>query len=355
MRSRDRARSRRIKPTRSVQLHNFECNNPAVWPVATRFSKCKIPNTRKPPEISPWSKSTNALVELSNSTAQLVERAGSSVVAVRGGGRWSSSGIHWRSGVIVTAEEVLERDENIRLVLPGGREVGAFLAGRDPTTDVAVLRFEPGGLPIAATAGATSRPGEVVAAVGSYEGAPLASLGVVAHNGAAWQSIRGGAIDSLIRLDLRLSPAAEGGAAVNSFGRVIGMAVLGPRRRPLAIPASTIERSIDQLLTRGRVYRGYLGAGLQTMRPEHAAEGSRSPKDGRGVLVVSVDPEGPSARAGMLVGDLVAGWDGKPIDRVRDIMRLLGPESVGTTVDLTLVRAGAPATLKVTIGERPMT
>jgi S1-C subfamily serine protease len=298
---------------------------------------------------------TNALIELSDSTAQLVERAAGCVVAVHGGSRWSSSGIHWRSGVIVTAEEVLERDENIKLVLLGGRAVGASLVGRDPTTDVAVLRFLPDGLPIAATAGATSRPGQVVAAIGSYEGAPLASLGVVAYNGAAWQSMRGGAIDSLIRLDLRLSPAAEGGAAVDAFGRVIGMTVLGPRRRPLVIPASTIERSIDQLLTRGRVYRGYLGAGLQTMRSEQAAGSSRSPQGGHGVLVVSVDPEGPSARAGLLVGDIVTDWNGKPIDRVRDIMRLLAAESVGTTVDLRLVRAGEPATLKVIIGERPVT
>ena len=108
-------------------------------------------------------------------------------------------------------------------------------------------------------------------------------------------------------------------------------------------------------MTRGRVYRGYLGAGLQTMRSEQAAGSSRSPQGGHGVLVVSVDPEGPSARAGLLVGDIVTDWNGKPIDRVRDIMRLLAAESVGTTVDLRLVRAGEPATLKVIIGERPVT
>src|SRR5256885_16852919 len=145
--------------------------------------------------------STNPLVAFSDHTAQLVERAAGSVVAVHGGGRWSASGIHWRSGVVVTAEEALERDENIKVTLPGGRQVEASLAGRDPTTDVAVLRFQPDGLPIAPTADAAPlRPGHIVLAIGNHEGAPIASLGIVANVGGSWQSVRGGSIDNLIRV-----------------------------------------------------------------------------------------------------------------------------------------------------------
>src|SRR6478672_12483568 len=118
---------------------------------------------------------TNALAALSDCTVQLVERSARSVVAVHSGGRWPASGIHWRSGIVVTAEEVLERDENIRLTLPGGRLVEASLAGRDPTTDVAVLRFQPDGLPVAATADASLRAGQVVMAVGNHDGGPLAA------------------------------------------------------------------------------------------------------------------------------------------------------------------------------------
>ena len=120
------------------------------------------------------------LLAFSDDAAELVERTAGSVVAVHGGGRWSSSGIHWRSGVIVTAEEVLERDENIKLTLPGGRIADALLAGRDPTTDVAALRFQPDRLPVATTAGASLRAGHVVVAVGNHDGAPLAALGIVA-------------------------------------------------------------------------------------------------------------------------------------------------------------------------------
>ena len=296
----------------------------------------------------------NPLAAWSDRTAQIVELAASSIVAVHGGSRRSSSGIHWRSGVIVTAEERLEGDDNIKVTLPGGRLVEASLAGRDPTTDVAVLRFQPDGLPIASIADGFLRPGHIVLAVGNYEGGPLAALGIIAIAGGTWHSVRGGTIDSLIRLDLVLSPAAEGGALIDVQGRVVGMAVLGPRRRALAIPGSTINRAVDQLLARGHVFRGYLGASLQPVKREPASNGSQSLGSGRGVLVASLDPDGPSARAGMLVGDIVTAWDGKPIDRVREIIRLLGPESVGRTVDLSLIRGGTPAALKVVIGERPV-
>ncbi|MGH7485229.1 MAG: S1C family serine protease [bacterium] len=297
----------------------------------------------------------NPLIMFSDHAAQLVERAASGIVSVHGGGRRSSSGIHWRSGVIVTAEEVLEHDEDIKITLPGGRLVEASLIGRDPSTDVAVLRFQPDGLPAAETADATSlRPGHVVLAIGCHEGAPVASLGIVATAGAAWHSRRGGTIDSLIRLDLALSAAAEGGAVVDAQGRVVGMAVLGPRRRVLAIPTVTVDRAVDQLLARGHVFRGYLGAGLQPVRHGRPSKDAQPSDSGRGILVASIDPEGPAARAGLLVGDIVTAWNEKPIDRVRDVMRSLGSDSVGNTVNLGLLRGGAPATLKVVIGERPV-
>ena len=295
----------------------------------------------------------NMLASSSENIAAIVERAASNIVTVHGAGRWSASGIHWRSGVIVTAEERLERDENIALTLPGGRQVEASLAGRDPTTDVAVLRFQPDGLPIAAITDAPARAGQLVLAVGARDGAALAALGIVAFAGGAWRSARGGTIDSLIRLDLSLSPAAEGGALVEAQGRVIAMTVLGPCRRALAIPVSTINRAVDQLLAKGHVVRGYLGAGLQALPRE-----SRTTPTGtsaQGLIVVSIDPDGPSARAGLLVGDIITTWDGDRIERVRDVMRRLGPESAGNAIDLTVTRGGAPKTIRVVIGERPVT
>lgn len=283
----------------------------------------------------------------SDRLAALVDTAARSVVAVHGGGRRSTSAIHWRPGILVTAEEALEREDDIAVTLPDGRRVAATLAGRDPSTDVAVLRFPPDGVPVAQRGDAAAlRPGHLVLAVGRHEGGAIASHGIAGFIGGAWQSQRGGTIDQLLRLDLNLSPAAEGGALVDTAGQVLGMTVLGPRRRALAIPASTIDRAVDQLLAKGHVARGYLGAALQRVRLGGDA--------GRGVLVIGVDADGPGARAGLLVGDVIVSWNGAPVTRVREVMRLLGTDSVGTQVQLGLVRAGNPQTLGVTIGERPL-
>ena len=225
---------------------------------------------------------------------------------------------------------------------------------RDPSTDVAVLRFQPDGLPTAASASASLRAGEAIFAVGSHEGTVLAAFGIVALAGGAWRSSRGGTIDNFIRLDLALNPVAEGGALIDVQGRVLGMTVLGPRRRALAIPTSTIERAVDQLLARGHLFRGYLGAGLRPLKGELQQDTSPTSGGGRGVLVIDVDPEGPSKRAGLLVGDIIISWNGKPIDRVRDVMHLPGLESVGTSVGLGLIRGGVSATLQLIIGERPI-
>lgn len=312
----------------------------------TEFNKTESNKTE--PDMT-----ADPLAAFSDHAARLVERAAAGIVAVHGGGRRSTSGIHWRPGIIVTAEEVLERDEGIKVTLAGGRMVKAALVGRDPTTDVAVLRFQPDGLAAAQTADAASlRAGHVVLAIGNHQGAPVASLGIVAVAGGAWHSQRGGAIDSLLRLDMTLSPAAEGGALVGTQGRVVGMAVLGPRRRVLAIPTSTIDRVVDQLLAKGHVYRGYLGAGLQPVRLARSAGDMPPSGSAHGVLVVSLDPEGPAARAGLMVGDIVTAWNAQPVDRVREIMRFLGPDSVGRTVDLGLLRGGAATAIKVVVGER---
>jgi S1-C subfamily serine protease len=287
------------------------------------------------------------LAALSHNLAERVERSAPFIVAVQGGGR-PQSGIHWRPGIIVTAEEVLERDEELSLTLPDGKQVPASLAGRDPTTDVAVLRFQPDGLATAVHGSAAElRVGQLVLAIGRVESGIVAHHGIVAHAGGAWQSQRGGTIDRLIRLDLGLGPSVEGGAVIDMSGQVLGMAVRGPRQRALAIPGSTIDRSVDLLLRKGHVTRGYLGASLQPVR--HAGQGAT------GVLVSGLDPEGPAAKAGLMVGDIITAWNGTALDRVRVLMRALGTESVGRSVTLSLSRGGVAHSLDVTIGERPLT
>jgi S1-C subfamily serine protease len=302
--------------------------------------------------------SADVLLHLSTSSAAAVDRAARSVVTVHARDRLGASGVLWRDGVVVAASDAVERDEDLAVTLPDGQRLTAALAGRDPTTDIAVLRVESTqGVTVTETGDpAALRPGHFVLAVGrrSDEGAAVvASLGIVATSAGPWRSMRGGAIDRLIRLDLRLDPTAEGGALVDAAGKTMGIVVPGPRRRVLAIPATTIDRVAEQLLAKGRIPRGYVGLGMRRVRLDAKSAQSLSPPRRMGVIVLSVDPDGPAARAGLMLGDVLTTWGGSPVADVRDIMERLGPESVGTAVELGVIRAGTPTRASVAIVERP--
>jgi S1-C subfamily serine protease len=253
-----------------------------------------------------------------------------------------ASGFVWREGVVVTADEALEGEEGFHVHLPDGSRAEATLAGRDPSTDVALLRVAgalPGPLPLV---DGSRSVGEIVLALGRSAEGPVAAMGVVGALGPAWRSLRGGNIDARVTLGLRLPRAAEGGVAVDAEGRAFGMAVFGPRRSALVIPAATIERVAPRLLEHGRIARGYLGLGLQPIRLEESGETA--------VLIVSVDPGGPGRRAGLVQGDILVAFDGQPVQGLR---QRLGPDSVGRTVQLTVLRGGERRAVAITIGESP--
>ena len=287
----------------------------------------------------------NPLETLSAALSALVARASPGVVAVRSHRAWSS-GFIWKPGLVVTADEALAEDGEVAVTLPGGESVAASLVGRDPSTDVALLRVGRTDIQPAALSQALVAAGALAVAVGSQDGTPVAALGAVSVAGAAWRSMRGGEISARIELDVALRRHAEGGLALDAAGQAFGMAVLGPRRRVLVIPAATIERVAAQLEARGRVVRGYLGLGLQPIRLDG---GGGAP----GVIVMSVDPQGPGAAAGIRQGDVIAAWDGRPVGGVSALLRALGPDSVGSTATLSLRRAGAPLEVRLTVGEKP--
>jgi S1-C subfamily serine protease len=284
--------------------------------------------------------------QLSDALAGIVDRASSSVVAVHST-RSRSSGFVWRQGLIVTADEALDDEGDITVVLPGGETLAANLVGRDPTTDVALLLVDRTNSPSVTLESASVPAGALAWAVGSLQGAPIAAFGTVSFVGGAWRSFRGGEIDARIELDLSLRRAGEGGVALDASGRAFGMVVFGPRRRVLVIPAATIERVAATLETHGKVPRGYLGLGLQPTKVDG--------DDGLGVMVMSVDPKGPGAAAGVRQGDVIIKWNDQPIQGVRMLLRTLGPATVGSTVKLALRRGGEPVEAHLTLSERPET
>ncbi|HVW93143.1 MAG TPA: S1C family serine protease [Devosia sp.] len=276
---------------------------------------------------------------ISAATARAAER----VVAIESAGPWSVSGVLWRSGLVVTAHEGLPGDEDFSVLLPDGRKTVASLIGRDPSTDVALLKLDSGVWTDWAAA-PTPQVGSLALAVGRGEFGPLAAFGAVSEAGPAWRSLKGGLIDARLTLGLRLGGRLEGGAVVAPDGRLIGLAVSGPRGRALAIPAVTVERAVKALGARGYVARGYLGVSLHPL----AGKGSSG-----GAIVVGLEPDGPAAKAGLAVGDIITTWDGEAVANVSSVSGRLGTDSVGHTVKLGVLRGGTAIDIDVTIGERP--
>ena len=297
------------------------------------------------PDLSP-------LLALSNNLADIVEKVGHSVVTVNGT-RISSSGIHWRQGIIVTAEETLRRTEDLTVTLPDNRTVAATLVGRDRTTDIAVLKLENIELPVVEIGDTSAlKVGHLVQAIGRSRDSLNASMGVVSAMGGSWRSSYGGLIDQFLRLDLNLYPSIEGGALVDATGQVVGMTVSGPKRTVISIPASTINRVVDQLLLKGHIARGYLGLGMQPVRLPETLKNTLNLASVAGIIAINVESEGPADKSGLLIGDVIIAIDGTAVSDTSDIQAMLGSNSVGKTLNVQIVRGGALVEVALTVGER---
>jgi S1-C subfamily serine protease len=290
--------------------------------------------------------SAPSLEDFSTALADIVAAQSRSVVSVHSH-RSRSSGFAWRPDLVITSDEALAEDGDLSVAFAGGEVCPARIVGRDVTTDIALLRVEGAACAPVSLDPQPIRAGAIALVIGASGGDALSALGSVAASGPAWRSIRGGQIDARIELDLQLRRAAQGGVAVEAGGRAFGMAVFGPRRRVLVIPAATIDRVATALLSHGRIARGFLGLGLQPVR----VEGLES----FGAIVTGVAKDGPAARAGARQGDVIVAWNGKPLQSFRSLFPSLGPDSVGQIVTIGLRRGGAPLDLPVTIGERPDT
>jgi S1-C subfamily serine protease len=285
------------------------------------------------------------IADFSESLAGTVERAGKSVVAVHARPRFASAGVIWGPGVIVTAEHTVRREEEIKVTLPDGSERGAKLAGSDAGTDIAVLRLaEPAG-EVATRNSTEVRPGHLALAIGRSENSGVnATLGIISAVSGAWRTWRGGRLDQYIRLDLTMYPASSGAAVIDTSGSVIGIATAGLSRiAGLAIPASTIDRVTEEILSRGHVARGYLGVGLQPV----ALEDHRT-----GLIVLSLERGGPADKAGLLVGDIFVSLGGKAVTDTGDVQTALEAVAVGQPIEAGLLRGGQARQIEVTVGER---
>jgi S1-C subfamily serine protease len=295
---------------------------------------------------------TDQLVQFSDALAARVEFTKPTVVALRLAHERYVSGIVWRPDAIVASEQSLPRRDEFEVVIAGGAVTTAKVAGRDSSTNIAVLRVQE---PLASSSITTSeaRAGAVVIAIGADgTGGASARLGVVNIAGPEWHSSRGGLIDRRIALDVRLARSEEGGPIFDAAGNCIGMSTFGPRGQVLVIPAATIDRIVPTLLKDGRVARGWLGVTLQAVAVPDALR--ETIDQSSGLMVMSVVETGPAAQAGIVAGDIILSVDRTSTHRFRKIARYFGSESIGRKAELRVIRSGTVVTVKTTIAERPV-
>lgn len=293
------------------------------------------------------------LQQLSDALAATVDAVGRSVVRVEARRRGNASGIVWSSdGLVVTAHHAVERDTDIRIGLSDGTVDAADLVGRDPSTDLALLRAQGADLHPASWAAIDSlRVGHLVLSVGRHDAHAQASLGIVSKREDAWRTPAGGSVDAYVQTDIAVYPGFSGSALVGADGRVLGMNSSWLRRRlPLTLPQRTLSRVVGHLLEHGRMRRGYLGIGAYPTRLPRGAASDLGQQSG--LLVVSVEPDSPAEAAGLFVGDLIVGLGGEPVRHLDDLLALLAEDRIGKPVSVTLIRAGHLTEQTVTIGER---
>ena len=284
---------------------------------------------------------------LSDELAAAVAQAGRAMLAVHARPRLPSTGVHWRSGLVVTANHTVHADEGITVTRPDGRAVPATLVGRDPARDLAVLRMDGADVPVAEIGDADAiRVGHMVLALGA---GPRASWGVVSAIGAQARHADG----DLFSLDLTLYAGFSGGPLVDADGRVVGVNTSGmSRQMQLAVPATVVGRTVDALVSHGRIPQGYLGVGTQPVRVPEAMRQQLGLDQELALIVVDVQAGSPAA-AGLVIGDLILALDGHAIADPIELRRLLRAERIGQRITARVVRGGQARDEELTVGERP--
>ncbi|HEY6250237.1 MAG TPA: trypsin-like peptidase domain-containing protein [Candidatus Angelobacter sp.] len=297
----------------------------------------------------------NIWATLSNQLSDAAAAAGKSVVAVAGR-RHPSSGILWSSDSVVTSNYALRRDEDISVVIASGESVSARVMGRDPSTDLAVLRLEQPvqGEPAPWGDASKLRVGELVLAVArTWRGNIVASSGIVSGLMGRWRTWRGGELDQFIRPDLTLYPGFSGGPLVNPQGEIVGLNTAGLHRSGITVPAATVGRVTTELLEKGRIERPYLGLAMQPVALPESLRSTLNLMASEGLLVAHVEPGSPADKGGMLLGDLLIEIEGKPTADTDAVQEVLRAFKVGRTIAIKLVRGGALSTASLTLAARP--
>jgi S1-C subfamily serine protease len=297
---------------------------------------------------------SSTIAKVSDELSAAAAQAGASVVTVFARRRSPSSGVLWRKGVVVTADQTVQREEEISVFVAGKRTT-AQLAGRDPGTDLAVLKIEADETPVPQFGDPTQlKLANLVIALGrTRAGNLVASAGIVGGIGGEVRTWRGGRLDQNIRLDLELYPGFSGGPLVSVEGKVLGVNTSGlGRGRAITIPVSTVNRTVDELLAKGYIARPYLGIAMQPVRIPESARAKLKSSPSAGLMVLHVESGSPADKGGIVLGDVIVELQGTTALDLGNIRGFLATSKIGDSVDVTVLRAQEPKELSVKLAER---
>ena len=300
------------------------------------------------------SNETNALTAFSESLVKAVAKAGESTVLVNGRRRLPASGIVYAPDLVLTADHVVERDEDVSVMLANGTTASATIAGRDPGNDLVLLRLDKTTATPAEKANDEARVGQVVIALGrpSQEGVE-ASLGIISAVGGLVRTGRGGLLERYLRTDAIPFPGFSGGPLIDSEGRVVGLNTSGlAHGAAITIPALFAWTDAENLAKHGYIKRGYLGIRSQQVELSPDLIKMLGHEQEAGLLLVSVERSSAAEAGGLIVGDILVAIEGQPVIDHDALMVHLSGETVGKPLSLQILRGGQPLTVAVTVGER---
>ncbi len=296
----------------------------------------------------------NPLTAFSEGLAMAVEKMGKSTVLVNGRHRMPASGIAYAPDLVLTADHVVERDEDISIMLPMGETIPATIAGRDPGNDLALLRIEKPVMTPAEKTSLETRVGQIVIALGrpGQDGIE-ASWGIISAIGGPVHTGRGGMLEKYLRTDAIPFPGFSGGPLIDTQGKVVGLNTSGlAHGAAITIPAFLAWADAENLAKFGYIKRGYLGIRSQLVEISVEARKSLGREQETGLLLVSLEKGSPAESGGLMVGDILVGINRQPVTDHDALMVHLGGETVGKSIAVQVLRGGQPVELSVLVAER---
>lgn len=297
----------------------------------------------------------NPFTDFSNGMTAAVKTAGTSTVTVDARKRYPASGIAYTEDLVLTADHVVTREDDIKVTSFDGTTYAATIAGRDPGSDLIVLRLAEKVLKPAKTS-ENVEVGQIVMAVGrprAQAGFIEVSWGIVFSISGPTRTFRGGMLDEFIRTETTPYPGFSGGPLINTEGEVLGLNTSGlTRGSSLTIPVKVAWRVAEALAQHGSVKRGYLGVRTQPVEISEGARKELNREQNQGLLVLWLEEGGPAEKGGLLVGDILVAVSGQAVGDADDLFAALTGDTVGKSIPVEVLRGGRPQTLQLTVGER---